>query len=72
MARGGHPAHRPLPPGRPRQLLGATTHSVITILYDWRGRGVLAYDAERGFITVIDEALFPRLVEPGEDKEPLP
>ena len=51
-------------------LLGATTRSIITILNDWRGRGVLAYDAERGFITVIDDAFFRRLVAPEEDDAP--
>jgi CRP/FNR family cyclic AMP-dependent transcriptional regulator len=49
-------------------LLGATTRSIITILNDWRARGVLAYDAERGLITVLDEAFFNRLVAAEEDE----
>lgn len=43
-------------------LLGATTRSIITILNKWRGDGVIAYDADRGFVTLVDEEFFRRLV----------
>lgn len=50
-------------------LLGATTRSIITILNKWRGDGVLAYDGERGFVTLIDEAFFARLVAGNGEKD---
>jgi CRP-like cAMP-binding protein len=38
-------------------LLGATPRSIITILNDWRERGLVAYDPLRGQLTVRVEAL---------------
>jgi CRP-like cAMP-binding protein len=43
-------------------LLGATTRSIITILNKWRADGVMAYDGDRGFVTLIDQEFFRRLV----------
>jgi CRP-like cAMP-binding protein len=37
-------------------LLGATTRSIITILNAWRAERIVAYDSERAFLTLIDEA----------------
>jgi CRP-like cAMP-binding protein len=38
-------------------LLGATPRSIITILNDWRQRGIVTYDPLRGQLTVRDEEL---------------
>jgi CRP-like cAMP-binding protein len=44
-------------------LLGATTRSIITILNGWRAEGLVEYDSQRGFVTIVDEARFRALVE---------
>jgi len=46
-------------------LLGATTRSVITILNDWRARGLVAYDVSRALLTIRDEHAL-RAVTEGE------
>lgn len=46
-------------------LLGATTRSIITILNGWRGTGLVAYDAARAQLTLIDEAALQALVDSG-------
>jgi len=37
-------------------LLGATTRSIISILNAWRGSNLVAYDTEKAFLFVLDEA----------------
>ncbi|QQS10845.1 MAG: Crp/Fnr family transcriptional regulator [Rhodospirillales bacterium] len=44
-------------------LLGTTTRSIITILNDWRARKLVDYDAQRGFVTVLDEPRFRAIVD---------
>lgn len=50
-------------------LLGTTTRSVITILNAWRSAGIVAYDAERGFLTVSREEELRALIEGDADNE---
>jgi CRP-like cAMP-binding protein len=45
-------------------LLGATTRSIITILNKWRADGVMAYDGERGFVTLIQSHRVPVTNDP--------
>jgi CRP-like cAMP-binding protein len=49
-------------------LLGATPRTIITILNEWRATGVVAYDAARAQLTVVNEAALRTLV--GEDATP--
>jgi len=56
--------------GRYRQpdladLLGTTPRSIITILNSWRASGLVSYDAQRGWLTVLDEARLKALVGTG-------
>jgi CRP-like cAMP-binding protein len=56
-------------PGRLRQadlanLLGATPRSIITILNAWRAAGMVAYDTERAWLTVLDETRLAELCAP--------
>ncbi len=44
-------------------LLGATTRSIITILNGWRAEGIVEYDSQRGFVTIVDEPRFRAIVE---------
>lgn len=37
-------------------LLGATTRSIISILNAWRGANLVAYDTDKAFLFVLDEA----------------
>lgn len=37
-------------------LMGATTRSIISILNAWRAAKLVAYDTDRAFLTVLDEA----------------
>lgn len=46
-------------------LLGATTRSIITILNAWRTSGVVAYDASRAQLTLVNEAVLQALVGTG-------
>jgi CRP-like cAMP-binding protein len=48
-------------------LLGATTRSIITTLNAWRAAGLVEYDGQRGFVTIVDEARFRAIVEPAAD-----
>jgi CRP-like cAMP-binding protein len=43
-------------------LLGTTTRSIITILNGWRADGVLDYDSQKGFVTIVDEPRFRAIV----------
>ncbi|MCK8783511.1 Crp/Fnr family transcriptional regulator [Roseomonas sp. NAR14] len=45
-------------------LLGATTRSIITILNNWRGSGLVTYDTDKAYLTLADEARLRRLVQP--------
>jgi CRP-like cAMP-binding protein len=49
-------------------LLGATTRSIISILNDWRGAGVVIYDTERALLTVKDIGALRSIVE--ADRQP--
>ena len=44
-------------------LLGATTRSIITILNDWRSRGVVAYDSRSARLTIRDLKRMRALLE---------
>jgi hypothetical protein len=44
-------------------LLGTTNRSIITILNDWRARGLVDYDGQRGFVTILDEPRFRGIIE---------
>ncbi|MCW5749408.1 MAG: Crp/Fnr family transcriptional regulator, partial [Alphaproteobacteria bacterium] len=44
-------------------LLGATTRSIITILNGWRADGIVEYDSQKGFVTIVDEPRFRAIVE---------
>ncbi len=46
-------------------LLGATTRTIITILNNWRAAGVVAYDASRAQLTLVDEAALEALIDTG-------
>jgi CRP/FNR family cyclic AMP-dependent transcriptional regulator len=48
-------------------LMGATTRSIISILNAWRAEGVVIYQAERGQLTIRQEAALRALVGPGDD-----
>lgn len=53
--------------GRLRQsdladLLGTTPRSIITVLNDWRARGLVSYDAARAVVTLRDEEALSHLV----------
>jgi CRP-like cAMP-binding protein len=57
--------------GRYRQadladLLGATPRSIITILNGWRANGLVAYEADRGSLTICREAEMRALVGHGD------
>ena len=47
-------------------LLGATTRSIITILNEWRERGLVIYDAPRAQLTLCDETKLQELIEAGD------
>ena len=43
-------------------LLGTTSRSIITILNSWRATGLVAYDTERAFLTLRDQAALRALI----------
>jgi CRP-like cAMP-binding protein len=47
-------------------LLGATPRSIITILNGWRANGMVAYEADRGKLTICREAEMRALVGHGD------
>ncbi len=49
-------------------LLGATTRSIITILNAWRAERIVAYDAERAFVTLLDMARLRALTGEAEER----
>lgn len=71
LARGLEPGPAGLRiPGRFRQgdladLMGATTRSIITILNTWRAAGIVAYDAERAILSILDRARIEALLSQG-------
>jgi CRP-like cAMP-binding protein len=61
--------------GRLRQVdladfLGTTNRSIITILHAWRTSGLVIYNANRGQLTVVDEAKLQGLVAANEEPAP--
>jgi CRP/FNR family transcriptional regulator, cyclic AMP receptor protein len=58
--------------GRLRQVdladfLGTANRSIITILHAWRTSGLVIYNANRGQLTVVDEAKLQELVVANEE-----
>jgi Mn-dependent DtxR family transcriptional regulator len=47
-------------------LLGATPRSIITILNDWRGNGLVHYDTSAARLTISDPPRMRALIEAAE------